>query len=415
MFWFCPQKKFFHEKSVKTSPFLFKMTTKIRNECQEYKERAIEVEKKIFHRKMFEKCMEDLNRLQNHTRELVKTPNNPQFCTLENQLTFGTVSETFIPSNLREKLKKLTSETIDISTYSDEGVQVVETPAQKCEILTQPPKMIVGSSNNSPLNDISNQSSDLLNETKKKIESNTPNLSNTTNLNSETDTYPTPKLIRSNSYTLESPSPILLAHLEKEAKKCVQNMDDSSVSPVFSEENENSPKKYEIIDIDVQQVSVRAPWTLNSEIEPELLSYLKTLPPDSARSVLDILGGTKNYPENIYQNSQGGDFSSNSGVVEGENKPMSVSVCSTQSLYYSIGTPTPENTPEVPRLVNLRHENCQRRLFQNDAEKQVSYFSLFSVGMTNFLTALGRQYHSCLCKGLPDAPSHPDRKSSEFD
>jgi hypothetical protein len=142
------------------------------------------LEKKKERDRLFKKYVDDLEKLKSQTKDL------SGHTTLENQLTFTEEnSSSHVPYDTYKKLQNLTSETIDVSEYREEGVKLIQ---KMCE----------------------------------PDQRSTP-----------------PKLIRSNSYTLDSPSPILLAHLEKEAQKCVE-MDDSesrSSSPVTIIDSEVEP------------------------------------------------------------------------------------------------------------------------------------------------------------------------------
>ncbi|XP_044254483.1 centriolar coiled-coil protein of 110 kDa [Tribolium madens] len=257
------------------------VTPKVREECLEYKRKAIELEKKQERSRVFQQCLEDLERLQ--TTDLTTIPKHK---TLENQLTFVEdnsvhYSSSPVPYDTYKKLQNLTSETIDVSEYSDEGVKVM-----------------------------SNE------------EKNTP-----------------PKLIRSNSYTLDSPSPILLAHLEKEARKCIEmeESESQSLSPVTVIDSEREPPLQVIeTDVSVQQVTV-------TTVEPQLKELLDKLPQEHARNILEIL------------NKQQEEQKSVSEKFTTSDKSMSVSI-SSQSLYYSVlsSDTTPPHASPI-NVVNLRN------------------------------------------------------------
>lgn len=195
--------------------------------------------------------MLDLERLEQKTKDLnIQT-------SLENQLTFNE-SPKPVPYETQTKLKNLTSETIDVSEYSDEGVKVL--------------------SKNEP----------------------------------EDEKTP-PKLIRSNSYTLESPSPILLAHLEKEARKC-------------AELNQS-----EVIDTDVTIETVEITTPIEG-IDPQLLDILNKLPENHAQNIIQILSKQKEDNK--------------------DNESIGISI-SSQSIYYSTLSDRTRGSPEL-NFVNLR-------------------------------------------------------------
>lgn len=233
------------------------------------------MEKKQERNKLFKKCIEDLDKLQIKSQDLYK---KPQTTTLENQLTFTECDNSSpVPYNKNKKLQNLTSETIDVSEYSDEGVKVM-------------------------------------------------------NKTNGQDTFTPPKLIRSNSYTLESPSPILLAHLEKEARKCVE-IEDSSESPVTVIDSE---PPIQVTDISVERIAVSTP----KSVEPQLLEILDKLPQDHAKNILKIL-------------------------EERDDRSMNLSI-SSQSLYYSVLSPdTTHESPNSLNLINLR--NSRNTMDKNKA------------------------------------------------
>ncbi|RZC36049.1 hypothetical protein BDFB_003411 [Asbolus verrucosus] len=293
------------------------ITPKRREECLKYKIQAIELEKKKERNKLFKKCMEDLARLENQTKDLSRFDDSqpPLYTTLENQLTFAEDNTTHSPSHVPyatfKKLQNLKSETIDVTEYSDEGVKVINKP-------------------------------------------------------SETITYneATPKLIRSNSYTLDSPSPILLAHLEKEARKCVEieDSDSPSLSPITIIDSETEPKQMQFVetDISIQEVSISTPIntteTKKSQLEPQLSVILDKLPNEHANNIIKILEQQR---EDQLKNKLLAEL-----VIE--EKPMSVSISSSQSLYYSIlsSPETPISRNESPKddlhVVNLMNiKNCK--------------------------------------------------------
>lgn len=180
--------------------------------------------------------------------------------TLENQLAFED-SPSHVPYKTYNKLKNLTSETFDVTEYnSDGGVKIIETP---------------------------------------------------------------PKLFRSNSYTLENPSPVLLAHIEKEAKKCMEI--DDCPSECSSE-------------VTVVDSVPRTP-----QIEPEFKAVLDSLPEEHAKNIIEIL--TRQQEEQ----------KRNKELVEDKSLSMSIS---SQSLYYSFvnspSTPSP-NLEENLNVINLKN------------------------------------------------------------
>ncbi|KAJ3628847.1 hypothetical protein MTP99_013285 [Tenebrio molitor] len=262
------------------------ITTKTREECLRYKVKAIELEKKKERDRLFKKYVDDLEKLKSQTKDL------SGHTTLENQLTFTEDnSSSHVPYDTYKKLQNLTSETIDVSEYREEGVKLIQ---KMCE----------------------------------PDQRSTP-----------------PKLIRSNSYTLDSPSPILLAHLEKEAQKCVE-MDDSesrSSSPVTIIDSEVEPPMQVIdTDVSVQRVTVSTPIKA-SPVEPQLLDILDRLPESHAKNIIEIL--SKQQEEHKALADRFAD----------DDTPMSVSI-SSQSLYYSMVSPdTPRETPPELNVVNLRN------------------------------------------------------------
>ncbi|XP_063910731.1 uncharacterized protein LOC135127949 [Zophobas morio] len=269
------------------------VTPQVREECLRYKLKAIEIENKKERDKLFKKCMEDLERLENQTKELtVKT-------TLEQQLALADESSpSHVPYDTYKKMQNLTSETIDVSEYSVEG----------CKVLNK-----------------------------------------STESEQECSLSP-PKLIRSNSYTLESPSPILLAHLEKEARKCIEldDSDSASLSPVTIIDSELEPPLQVVdTDINVQQITVTTPVKFQDNqdsIDPQLLDILSKLPEDHARNILELL--SKQHENNKIIKEQ---------IISEEDKSISVSI-SSQSLYYSTLSPdTTRGSPNELNMVNLRN------------------------------------------------------------
>ncbi|EEZ99665.1 centriolar coiled-coil protein of 110 kDa [Tribolium castaneum] len=256
------------------------VTQKVREECLEYKRKAIELEKKHERNRLFQQCLVDLERLQDKTKDLTI----PKQTTLENQLTFvedsSVHSSSPVPYDTYKKLQNLTSETIDVSEYSDEGVKV---------------------------------------------------------MGNEERVTP-PKLIRSNSYTLESPSPILLAHLEKEARKCIEMEENESrsLSPITVIDSEREPPLQVVdTDVSVQQVTV-------TTVEPQLREILDKLPQEHARNILEILNKQQEEQKSVTEKFTTPD------------KSMTVSI-SSQSLYYSVlsSETTPHGSPL--NVVNLRN------------------------------------------------------------
>lgn len=146
------------------------------------------------------------------------------------------------PSSKTEELKKirLTKDIIDVTQYDNDGVKIIYNDAN-CATLNQGHDISYNNSmknistnmshiksrqigplspptnnqdNNLKGSDINTHELNKYNDDKGSLNSSFENES-VKNISSSLEKSPRPRLIRSNSYTLESPSPILLAHLEK--------------------------------------------------------------------------------------------------------------------------------------------------------------------------------------------------------
>lgn len=275
-------------------------------------------------------------------------------------------------TNALKKIK-LSKDIIDVTQYDKDGIKILYNDAN-CVTLNQGHDISHNNSMNNintntsmnsiqidplspPINNQDNNNSkdsDLIalklnkcNDDKESLNSSFDNGS-TKNISSSLEKSPRPRLIRSNSYTLETPSPILLAHLEKTErsnKHEIKNLEDiknlsisrnwsslennyipfensefSSINTVYdanlncpSNENihSNTPigEQYNVersaspaikviqTDISVQKITVNA----NNEIindsldencttsDSQLLQVLKTLPDIYAKQIIELM------------------------------------------------------------------------------------------------------------------------------
>lgn len=156
------------------------------------------------------------------------------------------------------KSVNLTKDLIEVTQYNGSGVQTIcsniqlsESPRLKYQTWTRPGRC--KSESRKADNDVSSQES------------------------------PQPRLIRSNSYTLENPSPVLLEHMKNQS---------ASKSPTI--------EVYQT-DISVQQITLNTSTTSGSEkffakdpfdiMEPdsELMGVLKEIPEEYAQQVMELL------------------------------------------------------------------------------------------------------------------------------
>lgn len=319
---------------------LFQITPELRKELLHYKQQAIKLEKRLKNCSELKKHLDELLEVQsNNTRPI-------------SQLTFGDnshIEALDIPDKPKEprKLKNihLSKDLIEVTQYNVNGLKTI------CS--------------NVKISDVDDETSIKLGCDKKETKQNTSNnfinpqtddnyrLRSASESRKETDiqkpsTPPKPRLIRSNSYTLESPSPILLEHLKKTScdeyintnVNSVTNSrnwaslennlasgdssDFNSINTVFHKEiNDNSPDKsskdieeiksptievYQT-DISVQQITVNTNKASQSDLskddkretffnmnpfgvlEPdsELMNVLKDIPDIYATQIIELL------------------------------------------------------------------------------------------------------------------------------
>ncbi|KAF2897812.1 hypothetical protein ILUMI_08368 [Ignelater luminosus] len=209
------------------------VTPEKRLELEDYKKRAIDLERRLKCQKDLKTFIDKLDSCNLQLGENITENTNSSFSrTLEHILSFGNDSqshidalnicdisknddqnelpsndnkETDVPLNSKRKNWKslnLTCNVFDVTEYSDRGIIVFN----DCIEQTDPVDKLVASTVELDLSDIC-----CINDEKKSE----------TTLNREI-CQPKPRL-RSNSYTLDSPSPILLEHFKKQAKKDLNN------------------------------------------------------------------------------------------------------------------------------------------------------------------------------------------------
>lgn len=196
---------------------ILQITPNKRVQIQAYKEKAIEIEKRIQNQKL---------NLQKHA--LTRTIEN--ILSFENCETqedaLSTNSKSDVPLSVQNKKSShLTCNIFDVSEYNDNGVIIYDT-SNRIEKL---------SPSTAPLS-----LTDLCIEDDYVLE--TQSIENI---------QPKPRLLRSNSYTLDTPSPILLEHLRKQAqlesnslsskqlKEKRRSLDDSAYKTFSSIENQS--------------------------------------------------------------------------------------------------------------------------------------------------------------------------------
>lgn len=169
---------------------------------------------------------------------------------------------------------------------------------------------------------------------------------------------PKPRLIRSNSYTLDTPSPILLAHLEKHG---TNNRDNKMVNRGWSsldnsynkiddteEENQSKSPTIEVIqtDITIQQVTVNTPFlneqnddlkVADNDIDPQLLDILKNIPEEYSNKILNIIKQPKKCDE-IKADCNNKVVENVANQIDEQNN--SIVSMSSQSVYYTLSNST---------------------------------------------------------------------------
>lgn len=163
----------------------FQITPQSRKKLIQYKHQAIKLEQRL---ENCRKLKSDLNDLLSSLNERMSP------CS---QITFGDnshIEALNIPDKSKlqkeNKLAKMTLDVIDISQYDSSGIQKINIDNLSCDRVTSQERC--------------NHETSIENDVQHTLTNPSINI-----------TPPKPRLIRSNSYTLESPSPILLAHIKK--------------------------------------------------------------------------------------------------------------------------------------------------------------------------------------------------------
>ncbi|KAF7265895.1 hypothetical protein GWI33_020641 [Rhynchophorus ferrugineus] len=161
------------------------ITPQLRKELLQYKHQAIKLEQRLENCKKLKK---DLNELLASLNERMSP------CS---QITFGDnshIEALNIPDKSKlqkeSKLAKMTLDVIDVSQYDNNGIKKINMDNLSCDRVKS--------------NERCNEEICANNAVQNELIS-----------HSNSVTPPKPRLIRSNSYTLENPSPILLAHIQK--------------------------------------------------------------------------------------------------------------------------------------------------------------------------------------------------------
>lgn len=275
------------------------------------------------------------------------------------------ISKTTVPSSSAlpkcdktalSKTPNLTKDLIEVTQYNGSGVQTIcsnvqlsDSPNQKYQTWTRPGRC--KSESRKADSGVSSQES------------------------------PHPRLIRSNSYTLENPSPVLLQHMKN------QSQPENSKSPTI--------EVYQT-DISVQQITLNTSGNLNGKsdtffaknpfevMEPdsELMSVLKEIPDEYAHQVMELLKKQhleqKNRLERYDSIKQSENLIDLTSLEDSDPKlrrSSTFSVSPSQSLYYSIHSDSDTITPN-PDIKDLENgvirekngeqtKNVSRELFQD--------------------------------------------------
>lgn len=193
------------------------ITTDLRKELLSYKHQAVKLEKRL---SKFRDLKKNLNELLGTPEENIRT--RPS-----SQLTFSDSSH-IEALNICDKPKKLqdlqkphlSRDIIEVTQYDDNGMKTICSNISLRSI-----EDTIENDHDCDSIKIDNNSSSATSMSTIYVELNTDEQNNKSNGErsryyydnefSKPATPPKPRLIRSNSYTLESPSPILLAHLQK--------------------------------------------------------------------------------------------------------------------------------------------------------------------------------------------------------
>lgn len=175
----------------------------------------------------FTRTLEHILSFGNDSQSHVDALNISDISKNDNQTELPSIDnkETDVPLNSKRKISlNLTFNIFDVTEYSDKGIIVFN----NCVKQTDPVDTLVASTVELDLSDI------CCIDDEKKLETTT-----TSPLNTEIY-QPKPRL-RSNSYTLDSPSPILLEHFKKQAKQDPNNS--------FMFEKQSVPPKRRSLDL----------------------------------------------------------------------------------------------------------------------------------------------------------------------
>lgn len=326
-------------------------------ELQRYKKQAIKLEKRLNHCRKLKKNLQDLLNYQ------------PLSSRAESEITFIDnnhieslgIRDKNIPTRTSKRTISLSQDIIDVTEYSDDGIKIINNESchnqsilkegqqfnlncrneehllnKTTDITSYPPNTseILTRSNQRDnqncgldLSELDNErstcstSSSARNSQNSDVYPINSNQSSKTfeDISSETSAKtPKPRLIRSNSYTLENPSPVLLAHIEKTKSEQQHNLsfnrswvsmennyipfeksEFSSINTVYQNDDKDSDKNTPTIevvhtDISVQQITVNAENEKNisldlSDPNSPLIKALKNIPEEYTKQIIELI------------------------------------------------------------------------------------------------------------------------------
>ncbi|KAJ8966782.1 hypothetical protein NQ317_006427, partial [Molorchus minor] len=336
------------------------ITEKRRSELQQYKQQAIKLEKRLNSCRELKRNLEELLNFQPLAdQSLPETSCSDDRQVEVLKLTQNDITCTSRANALRRGLKiNLTKDIIDVTEYSNNGIKMIQTDSEECiEANTQNTwnHSVSVEPNNEPVEQVLNKK-----DLQFTILGDNKNISQTIVKDTLQNISPEksrPRLIRSNSYILDSPSPILLAHLEKTNKNNSQannefpqllqsrnwsslennyvpfeNSEFSSINTVYNNDKINNKNDVtcntpnppdqinhgkdtpviEVIqtDISVQQITVNANDVDKSHLAEEiqsntsdltdsntqLLRILKTIPEAYSKQIIEVIQNQRHRP-----------------------------------------------------------------------------------------------------------------------
>ncbi|KAJ8919632.1 hypothetical protein NQ315_006158 [Exocentrus adspersus] len=359
-------------------PFI---TPKRRVELQHYKQQAVKLEKRLKNCRDLQKNLEDLLNMEPLTD---RRYSEVSFCGSSHVEALGIAEKANNDIPPPKRQITLSRDIIDVTQYNTDGIKIIYNDSnqdvgasEQVEVLYQ----------HQHTNDVY-QEPNSLNSASMDVNNHTLEGTPTKSFSSPLELSPRPRLIRSNSYTLDTPSPVLLAHLKKtgESKDGLnqspisrnwsslennyvpfEKSEFSSINTVYNanceedvhsstptpkcEENDAAPAINVIqTDISVHKITVNTNNEVldeNSETsDTQLLQVLRALPDMYAKQIIELIESQKGVKSGNLEkdNNRKGSESPKKfdNSLKNDNNDVfqdsTTSLSPSQSIYYSLAS-----------------------------------------------------------------------------